>query len=211
MPDTATETSDDTRGYRRGRAKRAEILDAAMRLFAEVGYHSASLRDIANSAGITHPGLLHHFPTKSALLGAVLARRDELDEAELNLSKASGLDLVTGIVELMERNQARPWAVELFATLSAEATWPEHPAHEYFVERYATLRRRAAEAFEAHQRAGRLRPGLTPPDAGRILIAAMDGLQVQWLLERDAPDRVDLAEAIRVVLSTLVTVPTDGS
>ena len=63
----------------RGIATRELILDTAMDLFRRFGYKSTSVRDIAARAGITHPGLLYHFPTKEALLMAVLQRRDELD------------------------------------------------------------------------------------------------------------------------------------
>ena len=62
---TAAPTSARSGGYARGRATREEILDVAMQLFGEVGYRTASLREVASRVGISHPGLLHHFASKA--------------------------------------------------------------------------------------------------------------------------------------------------
>ncbi len=51
-----------------GRSMRDTILDAAVQLFAEYGYHAAPLRDIARIAGIQAASIYHHFPNKQALL-----------------------------------------------------------------------------------------------------------------------------------------------
>ncbi|MCJ0905474.1 TetR/AcrR family transcriptional regulator [Rhodococcus sp. ARC_M6] len=43
-------------------------LAAALEAFVEQGYHGASIRDIAARAGLSVPGLYHHYPSKQALL-----------------------------------------------------------------------------------------------------------------------------------------------
>ena len=48
--------------------KRTRILDAAIRVFAEHGYHGARVGDIAEDAGVAHGLLYHYFPSKQALL-----------------------------------------------------------------------------------------------------------------------------------------------
>ena len=63
-----------TRRQTKGEATGGRILDAAEALFAERGYESASLREIARVAGIQQPGLYNHFPSKEALYAAVLDR-----------------------------------------------------------------------------------------------------------------------------------------
>jgi AcrR family transcriptional regulator len=52
----------------------ARLLEAATHAFATHGLDGARLADIASSAGITRPSLLHHFPTKDALYAATLER-----------------------------------------------------------------------------------------------------------------------------------------
>ena len=56
----------------RGRARRDQLLDVALEPFAAKGYRGASLSAIAEQVGLSEPGLLHHFPTKVALLEATL-------------------------------------------------------------------------------------------------------------------------------------------
>jgi len=197
---TVQSTSPRAGGYARGRATREEILDAAMRLFGDVGYHTTSLRDVAARVGISHPGLLHHFPTKAALLEAVLQRRDEVDGKAFDDDVAASGDFLEALARLADRNAARPGIVELYATLSAEATSPAHPAHDYFRARYVRVLAQTTAAFELLAAEGRLRPGLDAPTAGRLSVAGMDGLQVQWLMAADAPEgRVDMARAIRAL------------
>ena len=191
-------------GYAKGRAKRREINDQAMALFGEAGYRGASLREIAARCGISHPGLLHHFPTKESLLLAVLEHRDRVDGEWLSRGDTTGVDTLRRLVDLVSLNATRRGIVELFAVLSAEATSPDHPAHAFFVERY----RNAVEAVELTytqvRDEGRLRPGIDPRAAARQLIALMDGLQVQWLLDDGVKD---MAGVVRAHIDTQLTVP----
>jgi AcrR family transcriptional regulator len=50
------------------RSVRDKILAAAVRLFAEYGYHAATMRDIAQIAGIQAASIYYHYPSKQALL-----------------------------------------------------------------------------------------------------------------------------------------------
>ena len=114
-----TASPDPGRGYAKGRAKREEILQAAVVLFGEVGFHAASQRELASRVGMSHPGLLHHFPTKVALLEAVLDYRDTVDVADLDEDLARGTDYFDALVRLVERNALRRHIVELFTALAA--------------------------------------------------------------------------------------------
>ncbi|WP_239114689.1 TetR/AcrR family transcriptional regulator [Planotetraspora kaengkrachanensis] len=191
-------------GYEKGRAKRREIIDRAMASFGEVGYRGASLREIAARCGISHPGLLHHFPTKESLLLAVLRHRDEADGRWLAADEATGLEALRRLVGLVALNATRRGIVELFAVLSAEATSATHPAHDYFVDRYRTSVASFEVAYTRAHDEGVLRPGIDPRTAGRQLVALMDGLQVQWLLDDSA---TDMAEVVRAHVQAQLTVP----
>lgn len=197
------------RGYAKGRAKRAEILDSAAAVFGEAGYRGASLREIAARCGISHPGLLHHFSTKEALLLAVLERREEIDSAEIDSAEIDALGVTSvgelrQVVDLLARNATQPGIVELFCVLAAEATSPEHPAHFYFADRYRAVRDRLARTYRAVQVEGLLRPGVAPEVAARELVALMEGLQVQWLYD---PETVDMAGIVREHVSRQLSVP----
>ena len=51
---------------------RARILEQATRLFAQVGYSAATNPRIAEAAGLTRGAMLYHFPTREALIDAVV-------------------------------------------------------------------------------------------------------------------------------------------
>lgn len=53
-------------------SRRDEILEIAVRLFAERGYHGVSMDHIGSAAGVTGPALYHHFPGKESMLVAAL-------------------------------------------------------------------------------------------------------------------------------------------
>ncbi len=193
-------------GYAKGRAKRAEAIQAAIVSIAESGFHGASLRDIAARAGISHAGLLYHFPTKAHLLKAVLERRDEVDGADVAEDVAQGRSFLEAMVRLAARNARRRPLVEAFAVLAAEATTPDHPAHAYFQMHYATGVALATQGFRELQLAGRLRPEADPPHEGRQWIALMDGLQIQWLQSLTNPDApaLDMEAELRYRLDLLL-------
>ena len=60
---------------------RAKILDAAMNLYAEVGYQSATHARIAERCELTRGAMLYHFPTHDALVAAAVGYIEELRAA----------------------------------------------------------------------------------------------------------------------------------
>ena len=72
---------------------RHRIVDAAIDLFAQRGYHASSMRDIAEGAGIKAASIYAHFGSKEALLRAILAEyTDEL--ASLRVTEQRLQDIV---------------------------------------------------------------------------------------------------------------------
>ncbi|MFE7838680.1 TetR/AcrR family transcriptional regulator [Streptomyces sp. NPDC057474] len=181
-----------TRGVR-GEERRAEIVQAALEVIAERGYRGASMAAVAERVGLTQQGLLHYFPTKDALLVAVLKERDRWDAVP---DSPLRLDLLGSLVEY---NGMRPGIVQTFSALLGESVTEGHPAREFFTERYGRVRGAMAEVLRAEY-GDRLPSGLTPERAAPLLVAVMDGLQYQWLLD---PGVVDMPGAFRDFLALL--------
>ena len=57
--------------------RRPELLDAALRLFLERGYHGTSMQAVADEAGVTKPVVYAAFDSKDELFRALLAREEE--------------------------------------------------------------------------------------------------------------------------------------
>ena len=54
------------------RSARQRILAAAVQLFAQYGYHAATMRDIARTSGIQAASIYYHYPGKQALLAEIM-------------------------------------------------------------------------------------------------------------------------------------------
>lgn len=187
------------------RALKAEspsrILDAADRAFGEQGYEGTSLARVAESVAMSQAGLLHHFPSKRALLMAVLARRDAVDSARIGLpGRVLGLEALQALVELMEHNATVRGLVQSFCVLTGESAAEHHPARSYFSQRYARLRQELGDALSAGVEAGELRSDVDPAAVAAEVFAMMDGLQLQWL---HAPDEVDMVALFRSYVERL--------
>ncbi|MDF3308977.1 TetR/AcrR family transcriptional regulator [Rhodococcus sp. T2V] len=68
----------------------SKVLAAALAAFVEKGYDGASIREIASRAGLSVPGLYHHYPSKQALLVGLtnVVMRDLLDRSRAAVSEA---------------------------------------------------------------------------------------------------------------------------
>lgn len=172
-----------------------------MKVFAEDGYRGSSLSRVAHEAGLTQAGLLHHFGSKKALLAEVLRRRDALDgERFAGAGGPTGFERLETLVELTRWNATRPGVVKLFTTICGEAVDPEHPGHEWLREHLAFSDAAVVEALTEGIRAGTVRPETPVREVAAALNAAMDGLQIRWLVD---PEVIDLTESFIVVFDAL--------
>ena len=182
--------------------RREEILVAAHEVFGARGFHKASLGEIAEKVGITHPGILHHFGSKDQLFVEVLALRERLDVAGYeNNEPPGGPQMLRHLIHTAEVNTGRVGLVQSYVVLSAESVTEGHPAQESFRQRFAVLRGQISRSLGET-----CAPWATPPvdeldAAASTIIAVMDGLQVQWLLD---PDSVDMPEALAQVIDGLL-------
>jgi len=201
----------DTRHQPRSRpktiARRLEILDAAVDIFGAKGFAGGTLQDIADQVGMTHAGILHHFGSKDQLLLEVLEHRDQTDVADIEGQHIpDGIELFRHLVATAFANAQRAGIVQAYAVLSAESVTEDHPGRSYFERRYRTLRGEVTDAFRVVcAERGVTSPGAVDHAAASIL-AVMDGLQVQWLLD---PTAVDLAVASQFAIEAIVSAVLD--
>jgi AcrR family transcriptional regulator len=185
-----------------GRASRKAILAAAADVFAENGYRGTSLTEIANRVGMTQPGLLHHFSTKDQLLLAVVHEHEEDSEhlAVMEDLTPENFRLAVSLERLATSNAGARQEQLLLTTLSAEAIPRDHPLHTYFVQRYKRYRRGLAEILAGAQEHGAVRTDVNTQELAREIIATLDGLHLQWLLD---PKEINLKKALRAYAERL--------
>lgn len=168
--------------YPKGVARRQEILDRAIEVFAQRGAYGTSLRSIAQAIGVSHAALLHYFDSREQLLLAVYEHAELKRDADPHAAKATGA--VDAMVLAATANVKVPGLVELYSTLVAASLDEGNLAgRTHFTERFDRLRRDIADQLRAEQEAGRIRTDVDPEQVAALLVAASDGLQIQWLLE----------------------------
>ncbi len=189
-----------TRRSPRGDASRAAILDTAEKHFGENGFRKASIAAIAEEVGMSDPGLLHHFGSKAGLLSSLLQERFSVDEVKLREGeKLDLLQLVEMLNAIAHENEGRRAGVKLLMVLFAESFATDHPAHGYFKERYHHVREILTAHIEHEQQRGTIARRASARHVATGLIALMDGLQMQWLLD----DEIDLARAYVTMLDLI--------
>ncbi|GAA1764845.1 helix-turn-helix domain-containing protein [Kocuria aegyptia] len=184
-------------------ARREDILATAAEVFSAEGYRGTSMSEVARACGMSQTGLIHYFPTKDVLLQAVLDRRDEIDLARVRppgAGRPRGWAFLDSLVELVRHNQGRPGIVRLFTTVAAEAVDPGHPANPWLRHHHRSTAEQLRAALAEADDDGRLVEDAPVESIVRCVIAAVDGLQVQWLAD---PGHLDMAEDFAVLVDAL--------
>ncbi len=198
---------DRARNPRPGTLERREaVLRSAMSVFGQRGYNKGGLVEVAEQAGMTHAGVLHHFGSKEALLVAMLQYRDGEEAAGVpGRAQTEGPAFLGHMLDTVVENTGRPGVVQTYSVLSAESVTEDHPAQGYFRDRFAVLRDKIAGVLA--EVTGRHADDVDVRDDASALIALMDGLQVQWLLD---PNAVDMPRIVEKVMDELVDRLTTG-
>ena len=173
--------------YAKGEAKRAEIVETAIGVFAESGYDRTSFREIARRVGLSQAGLLHYFKTKKELFLEVLRRRDEQNAFFHDQTVQRDITL-EGLIKIVDHNSLEPGLVRLYVAMSAESTELDSSARRFFADRYRKLRDNIASDIALKQQAGAVDDSADPRDLATLFIAVADGLQLQWLLDAGEVD-----------------------
>jgi AcrR family transcriptional regulator len=188
--------------YVKGIHRRQEILEAALDLFAEKGFEGTSLTAIGEAVGVTREGMRHYFRSREDLLLAVMAAADERARDSAVSSTPPGDDTVLSrLIAGAEHNASVPGLIALYTTLVAGSVASGNGrSRAVFTARFENLRTEIAQAVEQGQARGELRADLPPRAVASLIIAASDGLSMQWTLDRS----VDLVEGMRLLRELLL-------
>ena len=179
--------------YAKGIARRQEILDRAIEVFAARGADRTSLRAIASAVGVTHSALTHYFGSLEELLVAVY-QESTAPERQQPDTLPDDATPTSRMLESARTNREIPGLVQLYSTLVAAALEEGHPAaREFATTRFARLRADMADVIRRQQEGGLMRDDMDADAVAALIVAASDGLQTQWLLDDSAPQQEALA------------------
>jgi AcrR family transcriptional regulator len=124
-------------------ARRSQILDAAARVFAKKGFHRATTREIASTAGISEGTIYNYFDNKNSLLIGIMFRLAQLESLNDELMGALQGDVREFFVAMFSQRSVRIQQGQemLNAILPEVMVNPELRAYFYeqFVLRIAML------------------------------------------------------------------------
>ncbi len=183
--------------FAKGEDRRQRILTVAQRLVTRNGGRGTTLGQIAQEAGVTPAGLLHHFESKEQLLHAVLDARDADDMAHVDMSG----DVIEQLEKVTDRFQRSPDLIGLFTVLQSENLNPDAPLHDRFLGRYRAAVAIVTECIRRGQQAGVYRADLDPAVKAVEIIAFLHGMETSWLLDPSIP----LNDVLRGYASSLAS------
>jgi AcrR family transcriptional regulator len=173
-PGTSSSWMEGSEGGRTLRAdarrNRERLLRAAEDVFAAEGA-SASTEEIARRAGVGIGTLFRHFPTKEALVGAIVVARLRrlVEEAD---ALAVGADPATAFFEFFVRTVEDAEAKKSYSELLAEGFF-EGAASEL----RRRLRRRIGTLLDRAKRAGTVRDDVGIPEVMNLLVGAVRAVE----------------------------------
>jgi AcrR family transcriptional regulator len=184
---------------------REDLLAAARRLLEEKGYAHITARDLVAASGTNLASIGYHFGSKAGLLGVAIGEvfGDWTDQlAEVAMADPDALPFERGrlawVAMLESLPQRRAQLLSYVEALAQAERTPE--MRELFAELLHGVRARVA-VLVARSMGG----GMTPDDEkcqalASFVIAACDGLALQWLLD---PESAPTGEALSAGLDAM--------
>lgn len=172
------------RSRKSAETRKTEIVDAALKLADELGPDRLTTQAIAQSVGLTQPGLFRHFPKKSTLWEAVATRIGNLMRAGWDAAadgRRSPSDQIRRLIGTQLRLiQATPAIPAIL--FSRELHSKNEGLRQAFFGLMGRFHQLIAGLVGQAQMAGELRRDFSPEDAAFLIVGLVQGLAVRWSL-----------------------------
>lgn len=184
--------------------RRAQILEAALEVFARQGFHDARMDDIAQASGLSKGALYLYYKSKDAIIGALMrtvfsvAVRGMRAIEESDLSARERILLTTArFADELERFAATlPVMLEFYAVAARDRT-----VRGYLREIYKDYGASLARVIEQGMAQGEFRAGDDAVNLATALIALWEGITLMWAM---APDVIHWREQATLATTALL-------
>jgi TetR/AcrR family transcriptional regulator, fatty acid metabolism regulator protein len=190
--------------------KRQLLLDAAVRVFAEKGYHAARVGDIAEEAGVAYGLLYHYFRSKEEVLETIFRTTWTNMIATVGSIADTGepaREQLRKVTEVILRTWRRD--PDLVRVLVREVT--RSPQLQQQVDEIAAALRALQAIVERGQAAGDFRADLDARLASVVWYGALEEILTGWVLGRLPDDDDGIARAEQSVVGILSAGLVDGA
>jgi AcrR family transcriptional regulator len=189
---------------RNGADKRRAILDAAIRVFARQGFHSARVSDVAQEAGVAYGLVYHYFDSKDQMLNELFTERWSLllaaireADTELN-SPREKLETAAGFI--IESYRHDP---ELMKVIIVEVTRAANSFGRTHLPEIREAYDQIAKIVSDAQEAGEFRDDVDPDFAAMLFYGAIEQLLTGWIFEVVPAADTDFEQAKGLIVETI--------
>lgn len=188
----------------RAKRTRADLLEAARRVFANQSYAGATIDDITAEAGVSKGAFYFHFDSKEDILVALVTDwANEISEGVQDLTRTGNLEgagLRAALNRLFSVGNST-WQPRLVLEFLSQAEQHERVG-EVLVAAQDAWRTAMAKLISKARRAGVADEGLSPDAIAAALLAIRDGLLMQACLPGSGRE-IDLRSATKAALALL--------
>lgn len=179
--------------------RRRELLDAAVRVFAEKGFHASRVGDIAEDAGVAHGLLYHYFRSKEEVLETIFREVWELLAADTERIEQSGV-LLREQLRRFARIYLGSWLVtpDLVAVLVREVA--RSPDLGSRIDDVRGVFQSLQRMIEAAQARGEVRADCNPRLAAWVVYGALEEILTGWVLGQLPGEEADVEHAVDTVV-----------
>ena len=184
-----------------GQERKAEIVEAALSLSAEVGTDQASAEAIAERIGFSQSAIFRHFPTKTDIWNAVFAKLSNQMEqgwggADRERSAKKRIQFVV-LSQLRLVNSVPALPSIIFSRELHRGNTVLRMGVMALMKRFrGTLNTHIASGIDN----GEFCDDLDPQDAALLLISTLQGVVMRWSLSGEAFDLIDEGNRLVVLL-----------
>lgn len=166
------------------RAKRKQIIDAAISCFIEKGFHATSTAEICKAAGMSPGNLFHYYPTKNAIIEAIVLedQSDFTDILTLGDNAPSSIDSIIQILIALIRLYNEPNYARISIEIIAEAS-RNSLINDIFIENENIIRAKLAKFISAGIEKNEIDPHLNIGYTASWLMIITDGSIGRKLME----------------------------
>jgi AcrR family transcriptional regulator len=184
--------------------RRRAILDAAVRVFANRGFHACRVSDIADEAGVAYGLVYHYFESKDSVLDtlflerwdAMLATIAEVDDT--GLPAREKLDAIASFIVESYRHDP-----DLMKVIIVEVTRAANSFGQTHLEQIREAYRRIATIVEAAQNEGVFKTEIDASFAAMAFYGVIEQVLTGWIFGAERPSEADYERAKRLIVQTI--------
>lgn len=198
--------------------KKDQIITAAVREFAKKGFAKTTINDIAEAAGIGKGTVYEYFKNKEEIINSAFAyfmHSMQFDIQAILIAETNAKEKIEQTLDLFSdmNNWSTVEFIELMFDFWAEGIKSQDSRGGLLKDMdkfYHSYREIFADIIVQGMSEGIFKKNINPGYVAAVIIGALDGLILQWVLDKA---NVDFAQAVKTIKSLLlkgILLPTPG-